>query len=435
MKKIALLLLCLASMHIHAQNFNRQKLDSLIHYLDKEHLAMGSLAIYQNGKKVYAKSFGYIDVLNRNAANPESMYRIGSISKTYTATIIMQLIEEGKFSLDTKLSDFYPDLPNASKITIKELLDHHSGLFNFTNKPNYLSWNTSAQTKDEMLAKFKANGTVFAPGEKGEYSNTNYVLLSFIAEDIEGRPFSQIFKKRIVDPLDLKHTRVGGKINIKNNEAKSYVFGEQGWEPSPETDMSVPMGAGAVVASAPDVAKFYSALLSGRLVADSSLAKMKTLHGQFGLGLMSPPYRDKTNFGHNGGIDGFQSDAAYFTHEKTGFALCTNGIKMSLNNLMLGIFNIYFGYDYDFPSFAPVENAEQYVGEYSSSMFPLDITIFTKDHLLYAQGTGQPPFRLNQTGENTFEYKAAGVTIEFIPEKQELKLSQHGMRFLFKRKE
>lgn len=435
MKKISFLFLILITFQGFSQSFDQQKMDSLFNYLSQKNQIMGSLAIFENGKKTYTKSFGYADVETQQKANAQTLYRIGSISKTFTATIIMQLVEEGKLKLDTKLAKFYPQLPNASKITVEELLDHHSGLFNFTNKQDYTTWMQTPQTKGELLAKFKENGTDFEPGEKGEYSNTNYVLLSFIAEDVTGKTFEKIFQNRIVKPLQLKRTRFGGKINPKNNEALSYAFGENGWKPLPETAMSIPMGAGAVVSTASEVSRFYSALFNGKLVNDTSLKNMENQRDGFGFGIVSPPYRDKTNFAHGGAIDGFQAFAVYFPKENVSITLCTNASQMSLNTIMLGTFDIYFGYDYDFPKFETITNAKDYEGTYTSGSFPLDLKIFSKDGQLYGQGTGQSAFPLTKKSKNTFVFEMAGLEIKFFPEKDSLKFTQNGTSHDLKRKE
>src|SRR5699024_4346010 len=133
------------------QNFNEAKLDSLINYLSDENQIMGNVSIYQNGAEVYHKAFGYRDVELRIQANPHTLYRIGSVSKTYTAAVIMQLIEENKLRLDTKLKEYFPEIPNASEIDIEQLLSHRSGLVNFTNDPDYVNWAKESKTREELV--------------------------------------------------------------------------------------------------------------------------------------------------------------------------------------------------------------------------------------------------------------------------------------------
>ena len=241
MKKITFFFIALLPSLLLAQQFNSQKLDSLLDRIAEADKAMFSLAIHENGKPIYTRAIGYADVESEMKANPNTMYRIGSISKSFTSTLILKLIEEGKLSLDTKLSKFYPELPNADQITIKNLLNHHSGLFNFTNDEDYISWMQKKKSKEELLRIIKLNGTEFEPNEKGEYSNTNYVILTWIAEDASGKSFSELLQQYIIQPLDLKRTKYQGKINVKNNEAYSYKLGND-WIKDTETDMSIPLG-------------------------------------------------------------------------------------------------------------------------------------------------------------------------------------------------
>lgn len=159
-----------------AQNFNRAKMDSLFSLIEENQEGMGSVSIFKDGEEEYQNSIGFAAIENKIEANQNTKYRIGSISKTFTAVLIMQLMEEGKLGLDTKLAEFYPEIPNASEIIIQQLLKHQSGLYNFTNDPAYLEYMESPKTKTELLEIFKEDDTVFEPGAKSEYSNTNYLL-------------------------------------------------------------------------------------------------------------------------------------------------------------------------------------------------------------------------------------------------------------------
>lgn len=435
MKKLTSLFLLLFSLSIYAQSFNEAKLDSLFTHLDNQQQLMGSLAIFQNGDRVYTNSFGYKDVELRSKNNRHTLYRIGSISKTFTATIIMQLVEENKLQLDTKLDKYFPEIPNASKITIENLLAHQSGLYNFTDDENYLEWLEEPKSKSELLKIFKENKGNSEPKKNTNYSNTNYVLLSFIIEEVEGKDFGVVLEKRILKPLNLKRTRFGEKIKPKNNEALSY-FGEKNWELAPQTNMNIPMGAGGIVSDVSELTEFFDALFNKKIIKKSSLNKMIEYPGDFGLGIFKIPYRDKTAYGHTGGIDGFQSISLYFPNEKTGISLLSNGSRTSLNDALLGALDIYFGYDYEIPTLKPIKNAELYTGVYSGENFPLELEIFEHNSSLYGKATGQSSFELKETSENNFEFKPANLQIEFFPEENSLKFTQNGFSFdLDKKKE
>ncbi len=419
-----------------AQDFNKAKLDSLLNGLEKNERAMGSLSIFKDGKEVYQRAIGYADAEKNQKARAQTKYRIGSISKTFTAVMIMQMVEEEKLSLDTRLAAFFPDLPNADEISIEQMLRHRSGLFNYTNADDYLTWMEKPKSKAELLGLVNKNGTVFGPGEKAKYSNTNYLLLSFIAEKTDQKEFAAILQDRIVKPLKLKSTYLGGKISSAQSEALSYSK-EISWELATETDMSIPLGAGAIVSTPTDLNIFYTGLFEGKLVSGSSLNQMTELVDNFGLGLFQIPFYDKIAFGHNGGIDGFQSTAAYFEKDKVAVAYTSNGVVTPMNDILIGVLSIYYGKEYTLPDFKPAiqlqsEELDQYLGVYGSPTFPLKVTINKKDNVLIGQATGQSSFPLEAYGDHIFRFEQARLELEFKPAENTMILKQGG-EFVLKR--
>ena len=423
-------LMLFLGLSLAAQDFNKQKMDSLFSAISTHNKGMGTLSIYKNGREIYTSSTGFADVEAKKLADKETRYRVGSITKTFTASMIMQLIEEGKLQLDTKLSTFYPQIPNAEKISIEDLLRHQSGLFNFTSKKEYLEYMEAAKTKEELLQIFKENGTAFSPGEKNEYSNTNYVLLSFILEDIEKAAYPEILQKRITGPVGLKNTYYGGKIDPTKGEAFSYTK-KKDWEPATETDLSIPQGAGGIVSTPTDLNEFFTALFNGEVVSSQSLEKMKTMTNNYGIGLFSYPFDDKQLYGHTGGIDGFSSMAVYAPEEDVAIAFISNAADMSTGDIMAGAMSIYFGKEYAIPEFSPAldipaEELQKFTGTYGSETFPLKVKIFVEDGTLMGQATGQPSFPLEAYEENKFQFTRAGLKLEFAPEVSKMTLLQGG---------
>lgn len=422
-----------------AQSFDRAKMDSLFDRIEASDRGMGSVSIFEAGERIYHRAIGYADHKLEIEANPDTRYRIGSISKPFTATLILQLIEAGQLTLDTKLAEFFPDLPNAEAITIEQLLRHRSGLFNYTNAESYPGYMEQPITRAALLDTFAARAPIFDPDERYEYSNTNYTLLTFIAEDLTGKDFPDLLRDRIIEPLGLPATYYGGPIAPTENEARSYTKLEQ-WELASETDMSVPRGAGAIVATADDVNRFFTALLTGELIADSLVDQMKTMQDGYGLGLLSFPFYQRTAYGHTGGIDGFQTMAGYFPQEKVAVTYLSNGVVMPINDIMIGVFSIYFGRDYELPDFAPnvglsAEQLDRLVGVYTSPSFPLDLTITQEGGVLKGQATGQPKFPLEAVEEYLFRFEQAGLELEFAPEQDEVTLRQGGGTYVLTQKQ
>lgn len=435
MKKLAVIISLLCLGLVQAQNFNKSKMDCLFQLVEAHHKGMGSISIFSNGKEIYQNSIGYADLANEKKANAQTQYRIGSISKTFTAVIIMQLVEEGKLELGTKLGEFFPGVPNADKISLEQMLGHTSGISDVTRRDDFMSWVVKPQSREQMLKRIEEGSPEFAPGERTEYSNTNYILLSYIAEDVEHMTYPEILQSRIVEPLGLKRTEYGDKIETDKNEALSYVKEVSGWKKAVETGMSAPMGAGGIVSTPSDLNIFLDALFNGKLVSQASLEKMEHTEGSIGLGLLKFPLPGKVAYGHKGRIDGFESVAAYFPKDKISIAYTANAVDMPFDPLMFGVFNILFGNEqYQLPDFSTPENAPQltaedlkaFVGTYSNPDFELKMMITQKGDQLIARASGQSTFPLQAVDENKFKYDRYHITITFLPEEDAMVMEQTG---------
>lgn len=432
-----LLIIVLLAHLSRAQTFDKIKLDSLLSRVEHANRGMGSLALAVDGNQVYARAIGFADVESDVKSTPETRYRIGSITKTFTAAIIMQLVDEKKLTLQTKLGEYFPSVPNAGIITIEQLLRHRSGIYNVTDAVDYTTWHTTPQSPANMLSRIEKSQSLFEPGSKFQYSNSNYILLGWIAERLDGRPFAQILEQRITRPLGLRSTYVFGEIAPSKREAYSYRKANP-WVKEAETHTTIPGGAGNIVSTSSDVNKFYHALLQGKVVSAESISLMKTIEGRVGMGLFQFPFNEKKAYGHTGGIDGFFSMTAYFPDSKLAVTYLSNGVNMPINDLMIGVLSIYFGEPYTLPTFQPpllltLAELKPLEGIYSSSTFPLKITITSDQNVLRAQATGQPSFALDAVNKTTFTFDAAKIRMEFEPQKGVMVFSQFGKTYQLNR--
>jgi D-alanyl-D-alanine carboxypeptidase len=420
-----------------SQDFNKPKLDSLMDILAEKNNAMGSLTISRKGVVIYSRAIGYsyISGTEKLPATDQTKYRIGSISKMFTATLIFQLIEEGKLSLTTTIDKFFPQLPNADKITISNLLNHRSGLHNFTDSPEYSTWMTLPKTKNDMLAIIAKGGADFQPNEKFSYSNSNYVILGHVIEKVSKQSYSKYLNDRIISKIGLLNTYVGTKTDIKKNESFSYRLSDS-WEQAPETDMSIPGAAGAMVSTPADLTKFIESLFSLKLVSGSSLEQMKTMTDGYGMGMFQFPFYTKLAYGHNGGIDGFASTLEYFPEDSLALAYCTNGQVYPMNNILVGVLSIYYNKPYSIPTFSlKTEDLDKYLGVYSTTQIPVKIAITKIGATLFAQVADQSSFPLDPTEADKFKYDPAGISVEFNPDKNELTIKEGEKIFLFTREQ
>ncbi|QQT25227.1 serine hydrolase domain-containing protein [Sphingobacterium spiritivorum] len=424
---------CLTSF-ASAQKIDTEKLDLYIKALEDNNKFMGSLAIAQNGEIVYTKSVGYIDLENKIKANENSKYRIGSISKTFTTVLVMKAVEDKKLSLDQTIKKYFPAIKNADKITVRHLLNHRSGIQNFTDDTDYLTWNTKAMSEKDMLDVITKGGSDFEPDSKGEYSNSNFVLLTFILEKTFKKSYAELLTSYITKPLGLSNTYLGGKINVKNNEAKSYDF-EAGWKPESETDISIPLGAGGILSTPSDLTKFSDALFTGKLLKKESVELMQTIKDGYGLGLFQVPFYDKKGYGHSGGIDGFSSTFSRFESGNVTFALTSNASNFNNNNIAIAALSAVYNKPFDIPDFRTYENSTEdldvYLGTYASTQIPIKITVTKNNQTLIAQATGQPSFSLEAVEKHKFKFDQAGIVMEFNPDTKTFVLKQRGGEFIF----
>lgn len=435
MKKLLLIfLITLFTATSFAQKFDKEKLDLYFQTLENNNKFMGSVALSENGKTIYTKTIGFSDVESKTKPNETTKYRIGSISKSFTSAMILKAREENKLSLATTIDQYFPLIKNSNKITISNLLNHRSGIHSFTTNEDYLSWNTKKKSEEELLKIIEDGGSDFEPNSKADYSNSNYVLLSFILEEIYKKPYSEILQEKIIKPISLKNTYAGGKINLKNNEAHSYTF-ENHWIKETETDLSIPLGAGAIVSTPSDLLQFTNALFNGKIISEKNLKLMETIKDDYGSGLFQMPFGTKKAFGHTGGIDGFSSNYGYFPEEKVAFALTSNGSNYTNNNIAIAVLNAVFNQPYEIPTFKTLDlssaDLDQYLGIYSSKDIPLKIAVTKNDTTLMAQATGQSAFPLDASDKNIFKFDQAGIILEFMPANKTMILKQGGKNYTF----
>lgn len=431
---LTIILLLIFAQIGRTQTLDNTKLDNYFNALEKNDKFMGSVAVSKNGKIIYTKSIGHADIDNNIKATEKTKYRIGSISKSFTAVLILKATEEKKLNINQTIDKWFPKIINAEKITIKHLLNHRSGIHNFTDDSQYLSWNTQPKTEKEMVEIIKKGGSDFKPDSKAEYSNSNYVLLTYILEKTFNKSYSDLIQEYIAQPVGLTDTYVFGGISTSNNESKSYRFVES-WEEATETDYTIPLGAGAITSTPIDLTKFSDALFGGKLLTDESLRIMKTIQDGYGNGLFQIPFYDKVGYGHTGGIDGFSSIYAHFPDDNISYALTSNGANFSDNNISIAVLSAVYGKNYDIPEFTTYnltsEDLNKYLGIYTSNQIDLKITITKDGNTLVAQATGQSAFPLEATDKDKFKFDEAGAKFEFYPAEKKLILFQGGGKIEF----
>jgi CubicO group peptidase (beta-lactamase class C family) len=418
------------------QTLDKTKLDQFFDRLAEKNKAMGSLTIAKDGKVVYTRAIGYaqIDATAKKPLTAASRFRIASITKTYTAVMILQLVEEGKLKLTDTLDKFFPQVPNAQKITILQILSHRSGIPNV--RRDQATWKPGAPvTKDEILALIVKNAPEFEPDTKNSYSNSGYFLLGLILEKLTGKPYDRALEERINSRIGLKDTYIAtGHIDVNKGEALTYINTGSDWKQGFETDPSI----GFQLISTPgDMAKFIQSLFDLKLISPDGLNWMKTMRDDEGLGLVTFTFAGKTFYGNTGGGDNYGSWLAYQPEEKLAVAYTTNAKVHPVKEIVSGAIDIYYGKPFEIPAFEKIavgpEVLDKYVGVYSSPGAPKKWTVTRNGGTLFVQPGSENATALEATAKDKFQLFGGRVVFEFDTAKNQLILKRGGQSIVFTR--
>lgn len=416
----ALVFLPFAGTAAAQSGFDRARMDSLFDVLERNDRMMGAVTVRKGERVIYQRALGLRDAETRSPADAETMFRVGSVTKVFTAVMIYQLVDEKRLGLDTPLARFFPRVANAGRITIADLLGHTSGL------PDYSAGmdRRTPLTAAELARRIESLPAAFEPGTRWQYSNTNYTLLGFIVEAVTRSTYGEELGRRIVRRAGLRRTRYGGAVNPAANEARAYFYEDGGWKLQPDESLEVAAGAGAVVSTTADLTRFIAALFAGRLVSAASLAEMQRgitdpsgyAHGK-GFSPFTVPNTGRSGFSHNGSVGAFTAVLGYVPRDSLAVALTINGHNYPQNRVFFAVWGILYGTPVTLPSFAPVPLADTALapleGIYTSAAYGLTITVRRTADGLQAQTEGQDPFPLTAVGPRTFVYVKDGILVEF----------------------
>ena len=418
--------------YVQSQKLNNAKLDSLFKALNDKNLFMGSISISKNGNQIYSNSIGKADIANNISLSANTKFRIGSTTKIFTSALVLKAVELKKISLDQTINSFFPTIVNSQKITIGNLLNHRSGIHELLAADEFANGYTEAKSQEQMISIISKFPSDFEPNSKADYSNSNYYLLTLILEKTYKKTYSELLQEQIIKPLKLKNTYFGGKISIQNNECYSNYFSDK-WEKDSEGDMSVPLGAGAIVSTPSDLTFFIEKLFQGKIISSESLKMMTQIQDKYGMGIFALPFYNKNGFVHRGQIDSFSSLLSYFPNEKLAIAIVTNGAIYDKKKILIAALSNYFNKPYaiNFEAYEPVkEDLEMITGIYKSHENQEAITISLNNKRLYANFNNQSLFLLEPTSKNKFENIWEGNKFDFQL-KNELIFEANGKQIKF----
>ncbi len=413
-----------------------QKMEELVTAYAKDGKFNGSVLVAQKGTVLYQKGMGFRNAEQTIMNDANSIFQIGSITKQFTAAIILQLAEEKKLSLKDTLGKYFPGFTNGDKITIEHLLTHTSGMYNYTNDSSLMNGNVTIPiSADSMMALFKKYTPDFAPGEKWNYSNSGYSMLGYIISKVTKKPYERVMRERIFNPLKMTNSGFDFTHLSHPNKTKGYLLLGDKIMPAEIVDSTISYSAGAMYSTVGDLAKWERAIYTDKILKPSSWkAAFTPYKNKYGYGWAIDTLFQRNFTAHSGGIPGFASYIIRFPDEELVVIMIDNASSRSLGKISKALAAIALGQPYQMPEekkavVVPSTVLQQYVGEYqlSPSFF---ITITLDGLQLKGQATGQPVFDLFPEKENLFFLKVVEAKVEFIRDEKavvtELVLYQNG---------
>lgn len=266
----------------------------------------GFVHITHRGEVIYERGFGYADHSTKRPNTAQTSFRIGSVTKQFTAVAILQLEQRGELSVTDPISKHVPDYPAVGAgVTIHQLLTHTGGVPNYTAQPDLMEQRDKPMSVSQLMATFWDQSLDFKPGSKFSYSNSGYVILGAIIERVSGLSYAAYMKKHVFDPAGLIHTEVGDAPGAADR-AIGYEVKDGAIVPAHAIDMSIPYAAGAIRSTAQDLQTWHRALLGDRILGTQAKQKMyRPEKDDYAYGWLVRDMDGHRAIAHNGGIDGF----------------------------------------------------------------------------------------------------------------------------------
>ena len=390
----------------------------------------GAVLIAKGDKVLLRKGYGKANYELNIANTPETVFRIGSITKSFTALSILQLEEKGKLKVSDPVAKYVPELPAAwSEITIHQLLCHKSGIPEFTGARSYSDF-ADPRHVENALKEYADKPLLTKPGEVLRYSNAGYILLGRIIENVTGESYEEYLHANILQPAGMTHTDYDLAAEVVPNRASGYRFDGETVINAPYGDSSHPGSAGALRSTVDDMYRFDRALKSGKLFSNAITAKAWTPYGHF---VAPPPLPIEAEYGygwlmgedfghkyvgHGGWVNGFVSNFNRYPEDDAVIIVLSNFEAITYVQVSKDLSAILFGAKYQTPVMRKIvhpsqETLARYVGDYQ--LGPAILQISMRNGRLYAFVKGQPaPYGLIATSDTEFYLNDAPTDVRFI---------------------
>lgn len=287
---------------------------------------MGAVLVARGGRIVLDKGYGLANLEWGIPNGPHVRFRVGSVTKQFTAVSILLLQERGKLRIEDPVRNYLPDAPAAwDGVTIFNLLTHTSGIPNFTDFADYAATEAIASSPQELVARFRDRPLDFQPGQQFKYSNSGYVLLGYLIERISGQRYADFVAQNLFEPLGMKDSGYDSNSTVIARRASGYAPGATSPVNAGYINMSIPFAAGALYSSTEDLLRWEQGLFGGRVLSKASVEKMLTpFKNDYALGLKVHTVAGYKVIEHRGEIEGFSAFVAYYPQDELEVIVLAN---------------------------------------------------------------------------------------------------------------
>lgn len=397
---------------------NQRMMQVVQNYVDNKSF-MGDVLVAEGDNIALKGAYGYADLDWSIPNTVDTKFRIGSLTKQFTAACILLLQERGKLRVSAPIKTYLRDVPDAwGKVTVDNLLTHTSGIPNFTGAQGFGAYERQSHSPEESVALVRGKPLDFEPGTKFYYSNTNYILLGEIVERVSGMPYASFLRQNIFIPAGMTETGVDVDSAILPERAQGYDSTPEGFRRAEPISMTVPFSAGFLYSTVGDLLKWERALLAGKIITAASLRSMTTAKlGEYGMGLFIRSADGHPLITHDGTIEGFESSLNYYPERQLTIVVLGNVRTDAPQRIAAQLGKVAFGEKVVLNSDRRVVEVEpsilaEYVGHYSAPPFSTTLSV-ESGHLIATAPNGRK-YTLYAQSPSFFFLKEIDVQIEFV---------------------
>lgn len=420
MKKIAALTLILfCTLVVFSQSIG-SKIDTLVSTYARLYEFNGSVLVANKGNVLLNKGYGYRNATDKILNDQNTIFQIGSVTKQFTSAVIQKLQGEKRLNVQDKLSKYFSGYPNGDSITIEHLLTHTSGIYNYTNDGEFMSNEiTKPASREKMMALFKDKPLDFSPGSNWNYSNSGYILLGYIIEDVTGKSYYNAVRDYLFVPAKMFHSG----FNFTNLESVNKAIGYLNLdnttiETAPIVDSSVSFSAGSIFSTTGDLYRWHMALEGNSILSQAQKERaFSPVRNNYGYGWDIDSLEGKRRLSHGGGIPGFIVKISRIPEDDICIILLSNASDVKIDEMSKNIYSILYNKPYDLPKETPTikipeETLKQFVGVFEIQP-GYNVTFIVRDGALVASLPGQKDIVMYSDKEDYFFDRKQDIKIEF----------------------